>query len=272
MLTTQSTLGLIAAALLFLLVCGMILALVRLRPKPHSFPFNALIALALAGLIATAGCAQTGVLRKTDITPRPPGSVRVLLMPLDVELSELTAGGMLEPRADWTEQAKAHVRAALEEALRGKRAALVLYNPPAGEPEQTKADRQLLELHDLVAGAILRNGFVPLPTKKGRFDWSLGDGVKPLHERTKADYALFVLLRDSYASAGRVALMVGSALIAPFTGTVVPGGTQVGIASLVDLRGGEIVWFNRLSSGSGDLRTPEAARRAITNLLKELPL
>lgn len=232
------------------------------------FRFNALVALALAGFIAIAGCAQTDVLRKTDITLRPPGLVRVLLMPLDVELSELTVGGMLEPRADWTEQAQTHVQAALDEALRGKHAALVLYNPPAGDPDQTKADRQLLKLHDHVAGAILLNSFVPLPTKKGRFDWSLGEGVKQLRERAKADYALFILLRDSYASGGRVALMVAGALL----GVVVPGGSQIGIASLVDLRGGDIVWFNRLGRGAGDLRTPEAARTAIESLLTELPL
>lgn len=235
---------------------------------PQSFRFSALSVVILVVLLIAGGCASTSVLRKTDIAPRPPGSVRVLLMPLDVELSELTAGGMLEPRADWTGQAKTHVQVALDEALRGKHAALVLYNPPAGDPEQTKADQQLLKLHDLVAGAILLHSFVPLPTKKGRFDWSLGEGVKRLQERANADYALFILLRDSYASGGRVALMVAGALL----GVVVPGGSQIGIASLVDLRGGDIVWFNRLSRGAGDLRTPEAARTAIESLLTELPL
>lgn len=238
----------------------------------HSFRFRAFPTLLLAGLLITAGCVSTSVLRKADFAPRPADSTRVLLMPLDIELSELTAGGMLEPRADWTEQAKTYVRAALDEALRGKHAAVVLYNPPAGDPEQTKADQQLLMLHEIVGGMILFNSVVALPTKKGRFDWSLGGGVKPLHERTKADYALFVLFRDSYASAGRVALMVGSALTALFTGAVVPGGTQIGIASLVDLRSGDIVWFNHLSSGSGDLRTPEAARTAVQSILTELPL
>jgi len=267
MCTTECASGLIAARF-FRVTCGKTSALVWLRRTPHVFRFNALVALALVELIATAGCAQTGVLRKTDITLQPPGSVRVLVMPLDVELCELTAGGMLEPRADWTEQAKTHVQAALDEALRGKRAALVPYNPPARDPEQMKADQQLLKLYDLVAGAILLNSFVPLPTKKGRFDWSLGEGARQLRERTTADYALFILLRDSHASGGRVALMVAGALL----GVVVPGGSQIGIASLVDLRGGDIVWFNRLSRGVGDLRTPDAARTAVESLLTELPL
>lgn len=266
-----SALGLIVA-LLFLLMCGMIPALVQRRRVPRSLRCGTLVTLVLTGLVVTAGCTSTSVLRKADVAPRAPGLTRVLLMPLDIELSELTAGGMLEPRADWTKRGKAHVGAALDVALRGKHAVLVPYNPPIGDPGQAKADQQLLGLHELVAGEILLNSVVALPTKKGLFDWSLGSGVKVLQERANADYALFVLFRDSYASAGRVALMVGSALTAVFTGAVVSGGTQIGIASLVDLRNGDIVWFNRLSSEWGDLRTPEATQRAVESLLEGLPL
>jgi hypothetical protein len=107
-----------------------------------------------------------------------------------------------------------------------------------------------------------------LPTKGDRFDWTLGAGVKPLQARTGADYALFVLLRDSYASAGRVALMVGAAVL----GVGVPGGRQIGFASLVDLRSGDILWFNRLFNPAGDLRTPEPAAKAVQSLLTQMPL
>jgi hypothetical protein len=106
-----------------------------------------------------------------------------------------------------------------------------------------------------------------LPTKDGKFDWSLGAGVGHFRERTGADYALFVFLRDSYASPGRVALIVGAALL----GVGIPGGQQYGFASLVDLRTGDIIWFNRLIDPGGDLRTPEPARKAIKTLLTDLP-
>ncbi len=51
-----------------------------------------------------------------------------------------------------------------------------------------------------------------------------------------------------------------------------PGGQQVGFASLVDLETGDIVWFNRLVSGVGDLRTAEPARAAVDDLLADFPL
>jgi hypothetical protein len=51
-----------------------------------------------------------------------------------------------------------------------------------------------------------------------------------------------------------------------------PGGVQVGFASLVDLRSGDILSFNRLIDPAGDLRTAEAARNAVKKLLAEIPL
>jgi hypothetical protein len=92
--------------------------------------------------------------------------------------------------------------------------------------------------------------------------------VKSLKVDTGADYALFVYLRDSYTSPGRAALMVAAALF----GVGLQGGVQLGFASLVDLQTGQIVWFNRLVSPVGDLRTPEAAEKAVQELLVNNPL
>jgi hypothetical protein len=230
---------------------------------------RALAGLLLGGLVLVAGCTQTSVLARPGLG-KPAAPPRVLVMPADIELGELTAGGLLEPRADWTEQARTHVREALRRELESRRAIVLEYERPAGEAEQT-ADDRLVKLHDAVGGAIVLHKYLPelqLPTKEGRFDWSLGAGVKVLRERTGADYALFVVLRDSYASPGRMALIVGAALL----GVGIPGGRQVGFASLVDLGTGDIVWFNRLIDPAGDLRQADPARRAVKSLLAELPL
>jgi len=225
--------------------------------------------LLLVGLLS--GCAQSTALLRDKSWQRPPGPVRVVVMPPDVQLSELTAGGLLEPKADWTERAREHVAVALEQHLQAKGATVVPYQTPPGGGEEDPADVQLVKLHDAVGGAILVHKYLPvfaLPSKGDRFDWTLGRGVDQLQVRTGADYALFVFLRDSYASSGRVALMVGAAIL----GIGVPGGRQVGFASLVDLRTGDIVWFNRLINPAGDLRTPEPAAKAVENLLVQLPL
>ena len=42
---------------------------------------------------------------------------------------------------------------------------------------------------------------------------------------------------------------------------------QVAFASLVDLKTGQIVWFNTLAATSGDIRTPEGAQKMVNSLL-----
>ena len=224
----------------------------------------------LVGLLSGCAVPSTALLRE-EKGERVPGTARVIVMPLDIELSELTVGGLREPKADWTEQGRQHVAAALEHVLQSKRALVVPYQPPANSRDDEVRDDQLLKLHDAVGGAILVHKYVPilaLPTKAERFDWTLGASVRDLQARSGADYALFVFFRDSYASPGRVALMVSGL----FLGVSVPGGMQVGFASLVDLRTGNIVWFNRLLDPAGDLRTSKPAARAVESLLVKVPL
>lgn len=226
--------------------------------------------LLLIGVIV-AGCAQATAFSRTESIRQRPADVRVLLMRPDIELSELTVGGLLEPKADWTAAAGEHVVAALRAELQGKKAALVPYQAPTQNPAREYAHTQLVKLHDVVGGAIVVHKYLPafaLPSKKDTFDWTLGQGVNVLREDYGAEYGLFILFRDSYASAGRKVMMVGAALF----GVGIPGGTQVGFASLVDLRSGDILWFNRLISPAGDLRTPEGARKAVQNLLADLSL
>jgi len=222
-------------------------------------------------LVGLSGCAQPSSLLRDRNWQRPSGTVRVVVMPPDVELSELTAGGLLEPKADWTELARQHVAVALERQLRARRAVVVPYEVPSSGGEEEAADDQLVKLNDAVGTAIILHKYLPalaLPTKTDKFDWTLGEGVKPLQARTGADCALFVFFRDSYASSGRVAMMVGAAIL----GVGVPGGRQIGFASVVDLRTGDIVWFNRLVDPSGDLRTAGPAEKAVQGLLTALPL
>jgi hypothetical protein len=89
------------------------------------------------------------------------------------------------------------------------------------------------------------------PTKKNGFEWSLGKEVTRFWGTSGAAYGLFVYIRDSYATAGRKALIVTSALL----GVSVKGGSQVGFATLVDRRDGSVVWFtaSRIKCAGGSL-------------------
>ena len=221
--------------------------------------------------VLLSGCTQTTAFLHTEHEERPDPEVRVLLMQPDVELYELTAGGLLEPRAQWTRIAKQHIATAVTDELRRRDDNLIPYQPPVDDPAKEYAHQQIIILHKVVGQTILRHKLrsqKALATKKGKFDWSLGKGVAVLHSDYDAEYALFIYIRDSYASAGRIALIVSAALL----GAIFPDGRQVGFASLVDLRTGDIIWFSRLVSESGDLRSIKPARETVRNLLVDLPL
>lgn len=199
-------------------------------------------------------------------TERAPES-RLLVVPPEMELFSISAGGVTEPRADWTEAAQKNFKAALD--ARGEQ---------LGPRVEALTDAQLdefspiLSLQRNVAEAVFYHQFgngPALPTKDGKLDWSLGaEAVRPLREKTGADYALFTWLRDSYASNERKATMVAMALL----GSIMMGGEQVGYASLVDLRTGRVVWFNNLQRMSGDLREPAPAAETVEALLKGFPV
>ena len=227
--------------------------------------------LALLGLSqVVAACTQTKSYVHDAAPAKPQGAVQILLVEPDVEVAELTAAGLLIPHAEWTQRAQSNVNSALSDLMTGKQVQLILYEPPDG----LAADHphtQLLKLHSAVGQAILAHKYNPvlaLPTKKDKFDWSLGSDVQALRDVYDADYALFVYLRDTYTSPGRVAVMVLAAVL----GVGVPGGAQIGFASLVDLKTGDVLWFSRLARASGDLRTPSAAAESVKTLLKDFPL
>jgi hypothetical protein len=190
---------------------------------------------------------------------------RLLILPADMELYSMSAGGVVEPRDDWTVAAQKH----FAEALAAQRKIL---GPRFTQMSLADADdfADIVTLHRAVADAISlhhKGGLLELATKGDRLDWSLGEAVQPLRERTGADYALFTWIRDSYASNERKAAMVALALL----GAISLGGEQVGYASLVDLRTGRVVWFNQLNRMSGDLRDPAPAVETVQTLLKGFP-
>ncbi len=216
------------------------------------------------------GCVQTP-LRVAEPVDARVGADRVLVMPPDIQLSELTAGGLNEPRADWTETAKENVLQALKEFLQDRQDVLVEYQKPDAGSTAFRTHGQLTKLHEAVGRAIIIHHYYPvykLPTKGNELDYSLGSGATSVGEAHHCRYGLFVYIRDSYASSGRVAAI----LLAAAFNVQLQGGTQVGYASLVDLQTGDIVWFNRLYRGTGDLRTTAATQETVEALLTDFPL
>ncbi len=220
--------------------------------------------LALLGLVMQAH-AQDSKNLAPGFSTRPAAS-KLVVVPADLELFSISGGGVMEPKADWTEAASQHFKTALDSNQQLLGASVVRISE-----RDLDELAEINALHGAVAQAIFIHhmvGVVKLPTKNDKLDWSLGDAVKPLKAKTGADYALFTWIRDSYASAERKAAMFAMALL----GVGIAGGAQIGYASLVDLNNGRVVWFNDLRRGSGDLREAKEARETVETLLKGFPI
>ncbi|MDN3546587.1 MAG: hypothetical protein ACK4S6_20375 [Roseateles asaccharophilus] len=193
-------------------------------------------------------------------------SAEVVVMPVDVELFSMSAGGVNEPRADWTASAHGHMKQALQDKARK----LGIKFKQMDE-QSADAFAEQVSLHAAVARSIALHhsvgGAWALPTKDGKLDWSFGDAMQALKQQSGSQYGLFVWVRDSYASAERKMAMVGMAIL----GIGLTGGSQVGYASLVDLGSGQVVWFNRLARASGDLRDAVSAAESIEALMTGFP-
>jgi hypothetical protein len=236
------------------------------------------LAAVLAAGIGLTGCVQTRQFADVQFTP-PSGDYKLLVLRPDVTVGSLTTGGMVEPRADWTEQARSHIIEALraQQAARGGNLTIVEHrNQLPGVTEQELADVERLNF--AVDQSIVEHKYLgdTLPTKRRvGLDWTLGDDAVRLGRKTGYDYALFLHAEDEVASKGRIALSV-LGLAGCFIGFCAPtsGQQQLDYASLVDLRTGEVVWFNVVTAGSqvagikfGDLRTPEGAAQMVERLL-----
>jgi len=237
------------------------------------------LATTAAASLALAGCVQTRQFADVQFTP-PSGDYKLLVLRPDVTVGSLTTGGMVEPRADWTGQARRSIVDALraQQASRGGNLTILEHrNQLAGVTEQELADVERLNF--AVDQAIVEHKYLGdyLPTKRGKgLDWTLGTDAVRLGQKTGYDYAMFLHAEDQVASGGRVALGV-LGLAGCFIGFCAPnvgGQQQLDYASLVDLKTGEVVWFNVVSAGSeipgikfGDLRTPQGAAQMVERLL-----
>jgi hypothetical protein len=230
--------------------------------------------LAFAAL-CLGGCATTKQQSAPDFE-LPQGEYKLVVMRPDVAVSTLTARGELQRREDWSSAARGHIVQVLRDFARAREGETRMVSTPEDAGLDEAALLDLERLHGAVGASILEFKFssVRLPTKRNSFDWTLGELAARFGARSGYDYALFIFARDSFSSTGRGTLQaltyVGCAINSLACLMTPAGGRQVAFASLVDLRTGDVVWFNALHSPVGDIRTSEGADKMLKRLLRPL--
>ena len=231
--------------------------------------FSLFIAILAMALASPAMAQSRKSLTRDEFSFPATGQVRVVLFRPDVTVSEQSTGGLDQPNAGWTEQARDALTAALGKAQAERNIELKLM------PELSGDDAKLMgsyrKLFKTVADSVIKHRLFaldPLPTKEGKFDWTLGTETARLGTLADADYGLFFYTLDSYESASkRTARLIASAL-----GKDAPTEVNMGYAGLVDLKTGDLVWINVDVKMTGDVRSAEGAELRISELLEGFPV
>ena len=214
----------------------------------------------------TYSCSSFNTEPKYTIRVFDKDSPKILLMPVDIEICELTLAGMCEPSASWTQNSKDNIISSFKDILDKRNAVLKEYN----KNDENDEIVQLIKLHTQIGQEIINNEYGPfdLPTKK-EFNWTMGNKVKLLKNKYKSEYAIFIYFRDQYSSTERVIYNIVTAVL--FPGIIPIGGSQLAFGSLVNLNNGEITWFNGYYRSFGDVREIEKARETVNKLFEEFP-
>lgn len=202
----------------------------------------------------------------------PAGSpARILLFRPRIATGSQSTGGMFEPNADWTDQSRTNIAAALAAATGRLGHRIVVADEPVGPAAATLAAYR--GLFSTVADAVIVYQFFPgnrLPTKKRKgaaFDWTLGSGVATIPGAADADYILFLETEDAFGSTGRKVAQ----LFAAGLGVGITSGIHKGYAGLVEVKTGNLVWLNADRQMGGDVREPDGAAKRVTQLLEGFP-
>jgi len=208
---------------------------------------------------------------KEDPKARP--IKRAVLLPVDVDVSELTLGGSMEEVPEWSQKAEDNVRKAVLFVRDPDENKVFVRHVDSSslEPDEQKKLEEHLALFTMVASNAL---WTELPGnnawqfKQAHFDYTIGDGMSFLKDKYDIDAGLIVIGEDVISSSGRKTAAVVGAVF----GVGIPMGYTLLIGGLVDFKTGDILWLNHVvQAGALDLREPEDARNFAMSLMSGYP-
>lgn len=227
------------------------------------------VILVAASVLATPALAAMSAVNPAltqNLAARPK---KIVLLPPQVFVYELSAGGVPTRMADWEATARDNIVAAATRLSR-ETGLFELVPAPTLDPQLADQLEAHIGLYDRVAQSVFvygRGDQEDWAHKKNEFDYTVGPGLAFLREHTGADAALIVLGSDFISSGGRrAAFIVGLAL-----GVVMPLGQSFITAGIVDLSTGDVLWMSFDSSISMDSRTPADVDSLMRDLYQTWP-
>lgn len=236
------------------------------------------ISLILACLLISACATAPRYRAHPQINSKIENVKTITVIPLKVDVYQITAGGVKEKMDEWCMQAQRNVLTAIEDDLKLRPLLNIKSFPETLMSEDRKINlEQTGALFEAVNSSIIIHTYGQpvhrFPEKIQNFDYTLGPEVRQLSNQT--DALLLVRGVDNIATAGRKAVQAGGVILGALVGVnVTPnlGVTAVNLA-LVDANTGEVLWFNyHASAGDHDLRNPIDTTAMVMDILKDFPI
>jgi hypothetical protein len=219
------------------------------------------VIIALLGPMASIGCAHPFQNRLPDAMVVPS---RLVALPPLAAAYELDFFDKRTPKPEWAEAIGGRAAAELV------RQTAFLGGFPLPVEKVNACGHSCLDL----LGGLMRWGVIAsmeiAAQMKGRAnfrmysvgDWRAKRDYAPLREAIGADFALFVIVRETYETGGRIA---GSLI-----GGVHTYFKQVGVACVASLLDGRMIWCHADVDQWGDLREPRNTEMLVHSLLADL--
>lgn len=194
---------------------------------------------------------------------------RVVLLPVEITVKEMSAGGVVEKDPQWSRQAAEAVTEAVRSQAASGPGFEILPLPELTETEQTAVREHLALYHLVGSSAHLYAGRVSgWEHKMEHFDYTLGDGLRFLREKTGAEAALIVVGAETVSTTGRMTM----AVLAAAAGIAIPMGNSFLVIGLVDLESGDILWQNHgFGYARKSLRNVADAREMAATIFRNYP-
>lgn len=199
----------------------------------------------------------------------PPASIATIgVLPPDITLRELAAGGSSQERDDWSDAARNHARDTLA-SIRGENFVyfrdLEISEELEDEVEDVMALYRAINLTFLTRIYSRSGPPTSTPPSLGSLD-SIADAAG-------ADAIMMVYGVDDIFTADRKALAALGLAAAVFTGVpILPSSGEGHLSAALVSRNGRILWYNILGADQlGDLRKPDGVRKTLERLLSTLP-
>ncbi len=225
-------------------------------------------------LIWVIGCTPTFNASHPDAAAKIKTYKKYLLLNPDVEIYELSVGGITTLKPEWTENGKQNAKISLTNYFKDKLKLDIIQYDSTKTGELDKDNLTIFKRVSKDVNMLVINPDDPLFTfKKKNFIYSIGS-VKSLLEAYGADGLILVNGYDEISTSGRIAAQTAAVILGSLANvqvTVQGGATYYNIAVVDD--NGFVAWYSAMGERGGkDLRKLSDVSSITESMLKKSPL